>query len=144
MKAGLNEKLANVMEISNEELNESSLLNDCTNCKDLESLIVLIKEKLEISSPRGQIKILTLTPESWSIKKTVQEFGVTEYKIEWVGELAELRGILAEPKQKVGKALSEDVSEIVSNFYQQDEYSRCCHGMKVFVLRRNIRNACFC
>ena len=35
MKAGLNEKLANVMEISNEELNESSL-NDCTNCKDLE------------------------------------------------------------------------------------------------------------
>ena len=33
MKARLNEKLANVMEISNEELNESSL-NDCTNCKD--------------------------------------------------------------------------------------------------------------
>ena len=33
MKAGLNEKLANVMEISNEELNKSSL-NDCTNCKD--------------------------------------------------------------------------------------------------------------
>ena len=42
MKAGLHEKLANVMEISNEELNESSL-NDCTNCKDLERLIVLIK-----------------------------------------------------------------------------------------------------
>ena len=31
MKAGLNEKLANVTEISNEELNEISL-NDCTNC----------------------------------------------------------------------------------------------------------------
>ena len=71
MKAGLNEKLA-VMETSNEELNESSL-NDCTNCKDLEKLIVLIKEKLERSSPRDLIKILTLTPESWSIKKTVQE-----------------------------------------------------------------------
>ena len=68
MKAGLNEKLANVMEISNEELNESSL-NDGTNCRDLERLIVLIKEKLEISSPRDQIKILTLTSESWSIKK---------------------------------------------------------------------------
>ena len=46
MKAGLNGKLANVMEISNEELNESSL-NDCTNCKDLERLIVLIKEKID-------------------------------------------------------------------------------------------------
>ena len=32
MKAGLNEKLANVMEISHEELNERNL-NDCTNCK---------------------------------------------------------------------------------------------------------------
>ena len=43
MKAGLNEKLANVMEILNEQLNESSF-NDCTNCKDLERLIVLIKK----------------------------------------------------------------------------------------------------
>ena len=43
MKAGLNEKLANVIEILNEELNESSL-NDCINCKDLERLIVLIKK----------------------------------------------------------------------------------------------------
>ena len=131
MKAELNEKLANVMEILNEELNESSL-NDCTNCKDLERLIVLIKEKLEISSPRDQIKILTLTPESWSIKKTVQEFGVNEY-VKCARELKKERGILAEPKQKVRKALSGDVSEIVSNFYQQDEYSRCCLGMKDFV-----------
>ena len=69
MKGGFNEKLA-VMEISNEELYESSL-NDCTNCKDLERLIVLIKEELEISSPRDQIKILILTTENWSIKKTV-------------------------------------------------------------------------
>ena len=68
MKAGLNEKLANMMEILNEELNESSL-NDCTNFKDLERLIVLTKEKLEISSTRHQINIITLTPESWSIKK---------------------------------------------------------------------------
>ena len=111
MKAGLNEKLANVIEISNKELNESSL-NDCTNCKDLERLIVLIKEKLEISSPRDQIKILTLTPESWSIKKTVQDFGVTEYKVKCARELKKERVILTEPKLKVGKALSGDVSEI--------------------------------
>ena len=97
MKAGLNEKLANVMEILNEELNESSL-NDCTNCKDLERLIVLIKEKLEITFPRDQIKILTLTPESWSIKKTVQEFGVTKYKVKCARELKKERVILAEPK----------------------------------------------
>ena len=111
MKAGLNAKLANVIEISDEELNES-ILNYCTNCKDLERLIVLIKEKLEISSPRDQIKILTLTPESWSIKKIVQEFGVAEYKVKCARELKKESGILAEPKQKFEKALSGDVSEI--------------------------------
>ena len=99
----------------------------------MERLIVLIKEKSEIFSPRDQIKILTLTPESWSIKKIVQEFGVAEYKVKCARELKKERGILAEPKQKVGKALSGDVSEIVSNSYQQDEYSRCCPGMKDFV-----------
>ena len=121
------------MKISNKELNESSL-NACTNSKDLETLIVLIKEKLEISSPRDQIKILTrLTPESWSINKTVQELGVTECKVKCARELKKERGTLAEPRQKVGKALSGDVSEIVSNFHQQDEYSTCCPGMKDFV-----------
>ena len=80
MKAGLNEKLANVMEISNEGLNECSL-NDCTICKDLERLIVLIKEKLEISSPRDQIKILTLTPESWSIKKQSKSLVLLNIKL---------------------------------------------------------------
>ena len=54
----MNEKLANVKEVWNEELNESSLRH-CTNCKDMDRLIVLIKEKLEISSLRDQIKILT-------------------------------------------------------------------------------------
>ena len=51
-----------------------------------------------MSSPRDQIKILTLTPESWSIKKTVQEFGITECKVKCVRELKKERGILAEPK----------------------------------------------
>ena len=75
----------------------------------MERLIVLIKEKLETSSPRDQIKILTLTPESWSIKKTVQEFGVTECKVKCARELKKDRGILAEPKQKVGKTLKHEM-----------------------------------
>ena len=78
---------------------------------------MLIKEKLEISSPRYQIKILTFTSESWSIK-TVQEFGVTNYKVNCARELKKERGILTEPKQHVGKALCGDFSEIVSNLYQ--------------------------
>ena len=70
----------------------------------------MLKKKQKYLLPRDQIKILTLTPESWSIKKTVQEFGVTEYKVKCDRELKKERGISAEPKQKVGKALSRDVS----------------------------------
>ena len=126
MEAGLYEKLANVMEISNEDLNESSL-NDCPNRKDLERLTVLIKEKLEISSPRNQIKILTLTPKSQSIKKTVHESGVTEYKVKCARELKKESEVFAECKKKDGKALSGNFSEIVL------KYSRCCPGMKDLV-----------
>ena len=72
----------------------------------MERLIVLIKEKLEISSPRDQIKIVIFTSDSWSIKKIVQEFSDTEYKIKCATELKKERGILAEPKQKIGKALT--------------------------------------
>ena len=66
-------------------------------------------------------------------QKTVQEFGLTGYKVKCARELSKERGILAEPKQKFGKALTGDVSEIVSTFYQQDEYSRRYPGMKHFV-----------
>ena len=108
-------------------------LNYSTSICPFEKKYTSFKEKLEISFPRDQIKILTLTPESWSIKKTVQEFGITEYKVKCARELKKEREISAEPKQKIGKALSGDVSETVGNFYQQDEYSRRCPGMKDFV-----------
>ena len=71
----------------------------------------MLKKKQKYLLPRDQIKILTLTPESWSIKKTVQDFGVTEYKVKCARELKKERVILTEPKLKVGKALSGDVSE---------------------------------
>ena len=80
MKAGLNEKLANVMEILNEELNESSL-NDCTTCRDLERLILLIKEKLEISSPRDQIKILNLHLRVGVLKKQFKSLVLLNIKL---------------------------------------------------------------
>lgn len=40
-----------------------------------------MKGKSKLVSRKEQIKTLTLASKSWSIKKTAQEFGVTEHKV---------------------------------------------------------------
>ena len=37
-----------------------------------------MKEKLKVSNKREKTKILTLTPESWSLRKTAKEFEVSK------------------------------------------------------------------
>ena len=81
---------------------------------------------------KEQITILTLAPESWNIKKTIKQFGVTEHKVEYVRELKKKHGIVADPNPKMGKKLDDDVCNLVTHFFQEDEYSRC-PGMKDFV-----------
>ena len=36
---------------------------------DLDNLVELMKEKLKVSNKGEKIQILTLTPESWSLRK---------------------------------------------------------------------------
>jgi len=93
----------------------------------------MIKLKCKVSPRQKQIQLLTLAPESWSIKRTSEEFGVSEYLVRKSRELKNESGILAEPHAKVGKALSGDTAEMALNFYQRDEYSRMCPGQKDFV-----------
>ena len=78
MKAGLTEKLAEALDITPTDLCETSSDKNCTNCKDLHKFVELMKETLKLVSGKVQIRILALAPERWSIKKTVQEFSVTE------------------------------------------------------------------
>jgi hypothetical protein len=41
---------------------------------DLDKLIVLMQEKLKTSNRREKIQILTLVPDSWSLRKAAEEF----------------------------------------------------------------------
>ena len=43
------------------------------------------------------------------------------------------KGILAEPNKKLGRKISEDMVKYILDFYQFDEYSRCCPEKKEFV-----------
>ena len=46
-------------------------------CTDMDRLINTMKEKINISTKHEQVQILTITPESWSIRRTCQEFEVS-------------------------------------------------------------------
>ena len=52
------------------------------------------------------------------------------------GTLKRKTRILAEPNPKTGKKLYDNARKLVIHFFQQNEYSRCCPGMKDFVLVR--------
>ena len=92
-----------------------------------------VKEKISISSSQEKIKLLTLVPPSWTIKDSSSYFGVPESMIKKARKLKSEKGLLAEPNKKLGKKISEDMVKCILDFYQFDEYSRCCPRKKEFV-----------
>lgn len=113
-------------------LNEEKLAG-CDLCKDYKLLIDELKEKLRLSSHAQKIQILTLAPDSWAKEKIVEEFGVTDYMVRQARKLKKTAGVLALPTGKVGKKLSEQVTQRVEALYEDDEFSRQCPGKKDFV-----------
>ena len=89
---------------------------------DLDKLVELMKEKLKVSNKREKIQILTLTPASWSLRKSerFRSFKATTRK----GRISrEEKGILAVLQPVIGKRLSKKTVNGVLEFYQNDEYS---------------------
>ena len=83
-----------------------------------------------MSSPDEEVKLLTLTPESWTIEKTRKEFELSKYFVTEVRSLKKELGILAEPKEKQVKVLPRETVTTVKDFYINDEYSGICVGKK--------------
>ena len=116
---------------SNDISFDSSINNECCDkSSDLDRLCELIKEKLIISNRTEKLKLLTLTPASWTIQKTVEYFAVTKSMVETSHKLKKSKGILGEPDKKSGKKITVELKTIIENFYQSDEYSRMCPGKK--------------
>ena len=74
--------IANLLEIEDNALNTSSdgeADKDMkTKANDLDRLMSLLKEKINISKRSDKIQLLTLVPTSWTYKRMVEEFSVTE------------------------------------------------------------------
>ena len=123
-------KMAKLLDVDHDQLMKTKEPQPCSNCKDMDQLVQLVKDKMNVSPNHKQLQLLTLAPESWSIEKTVKEFNVSEYKVKQARQLKKDHGILADPKPKVGRKLSKQIEEKVTAFYQNDEHSRQLPGKK--------------
>nr|XP_033813764.1 uncharacterized protein LOC117366495 [Geotrypetes seraphini] len=102
----------------------------CKKCSDYDILLTELKQKLELSSNREKIQILTLAPHSWTSEKTALEFGVSTRMVKKARKLKQQGGILAVPTTKRRKVLAQQITQKVLDFYEDDEISRLCPGKK--------------
>ena len=67
---------------------------------DLDRIVELMKDKIQISPQKTKIQVLTMTPSSWSVRKTAEVFDVSNYMVRKAFRLREEKGILATPEAK--------------------------------------------
>ena len=102
----IQEKVTRVLNVTPEEINlDTSTTEDVDllriKAKNFDRLMQLIKEKFStIKTNREIIQVLTLAPETWSIKKVANFFNVTEYTAHKARNLVQEKGILSLPDKK--------------------------------------------
>ena len=78
-------------------------------------MIRQLKEKFHSTTSRSErMRVLTVLPQSWSIRKV---FGVSRYLVAKVKQLVAEKGILSSPNPKGGMTLPVRTQEEFKNFY---------------------------
>ena len=108
----IQEKVARALNVTPQEINLDTSTTENVDLlwiktENFDRLMQLIKEKLStIKTNREIIQVLTLAPETWSIKKVANFFNVTEYTAHKAKSLVQEKGILALPDKKGKKFIS--------------------------------------
>ena len=141
----MSERLATILDVQQSKLEstENSIEVDSEQdmnqkANDLDKLVELMKEKLKVSNKREKIQILTLIPESWSLRKTAKELKVSKATARKARILREEKGILVVPQPVIEKRLSEKTVNSVLEFYQNDEYSQQFPMKKTVNIGKNV------
>jgi hypothetical protein len=92
-------------------------------------------DKFNNSTKRGeQTQILTILPQSWSVRKIEKEFGASNYMARKARKLVKAKGLLSTANPKPGKIMKDDTVKLVCEFYDFGEISRCMSGTKILHL----------
>ena len=97
-------------------------------------IIKQLKEKFHTTAERSKkVRVLTVLPKSWSMRRIQAEFGASDYMVRRARELVKQKGILSTPNLKPGHSIAAEICESVCRFYESDEVSCVMPGKKDFV-----------
>ena len=113
-------------------VSQSAASSKNSNFSDLDNLMNDLKSKFLSSSYQEKIQILTLKPDSWTTEKTCNFFDTTKHAVQKAINLKK-EGILSMPKRAKRKGISSEDLQVVTNFFNDDEYSRQLPGRKDYV-----------
>ena len=83
-----------------------------------------MQEKSKTASYSEPIQILTLVPDKWSRMYCSEYFNIFEYFVWTSHEIKKVGEILAKPAPKKGKAITTETLHLVTNVFEDDNFSR--------------------
>ena len=83
-----------------------------------------MQEKSKTASYSEPIQILTLVPDKWSRMYCSEYFNILEYLVWTSHEIKKVGEILAKPAPKKGKAITTETLHLVTNVFEDDNFSR--------------------
>ena len=132
--------IASALDLSAAELTgcaPSKMIQECCQKKsNLNMLTDAIKEKLKIANNKEKVKLLTITPVSWSIQQTADFFCVSTAMVKKAKNLQKTNVILSEPKEKTGRLISDELKQAVEISINQINTPECVReGRSLFLLK---------
>lgn len=128
------QKVAGSLEVSESDLSEhQQSKEECPKCQDMDTLVAELKTKLSVSSRKEKLQLLTLAPQSWTVQKCIEEFGISRYLVQTYKKLRKEHGILPDIGSHGAHPVDENTIQCVEAFYRDDIVSRILPGAKDYV-----------
>lgn len=94
-------------------------------------MITQLKERLQVCETYNERRfVLSVLPKHWSVQKISSEMNVSRHLAETTKKLVEEKGILCMPGPRGGRKLDDSISQLVVDFYLNDEISRMMPGLR--------------
>lgn len=101
-----------------------TLITD-NNLGDEDEIVEQLRQKFKLSTSRGeQVQILTVLPQSWTLKQIQDTFRTSDYMARKSKQLVKEKGILSTPNPKPGHSLPLKTVDLIKGFYESDDISR--------------------
>ena len=124
------DRFSSVLNIEDDSQKENVVC--CKKAEDLDGLIFLTKEKVTSTKTEEKEKLLTLVPDSWTLKEIEEFFHKSNRIARNSPVLKNEKGLLPKVESRRGKVLPKEINDRVINSYQSNEFSRMCPGKKEF------------